>query len=370
MRATRQLRAHLRSRLSRTLVVTMLVVPVVVPVITPSAARADSVSDQQQKVSALADALDNLTSQMDALGENYSESLTQQADLAVQIDQSTKDVAAAEAKVGQMRGTLYTSAVSQFMRGGGGSTLGNLLASTGGIQDSLQRNQLTSIALNQGAVTTDELDSTAVDLAKKKAVLEKQQAQAKVVATNVLKRKDAAEALAAKYEQLKATAQGDLAVMLKEEQQRREAAALADAQKIAAGYQSKYASLRAQYKNIPAVSARANSAINAALSQLGTPYHYGMSEPGHGFDCSGLVTWAWGKVGVGMPRNSRAEFNALPHIPESLAQPGDLIFQGSPIHHVGIYLGGGRMVHAPQYGDGVKISPISWSHVSGVARPG
>lgn len=50
--------------------------------------------------------------------------------------------------------------------------------------------------------------------------------------------------------------------------------------------------------------------------------------------------------------------------------PGDLIFSGSPIHHVGIYLGGGRIVHAPQSGDVVKISAVHWNRVIGVARPG
>jgi cell wall-associated NlpC family hydrolase len=72
---------------------------------------------------------------------------------------------------------------------------------------------------------------------------------------------------------------------------------------------------------------------------------------------------------VGLPRNSRRQYNALPKIPKQFAQPGDLIFTGSPIHHVGIYLGNGTMVHAPQTGDVVKIGPIRWWKVVGVVRP-
>ena len=72
---------------------------------------------------------------------------------------------------------------------------------------------------------------------------------------------------------------------------------------------------------------------------------------------------------MGLQRSSRSQFASLTKIPKQFAQPGDLIFQGSPIHHVGIYLGNGTIVHAPQTGDVVKISPVRWYKVVGVARP-
>ncbi len=330
---------------------------------------ADGIDDKRRQVEAIADQLENLSEQMGMLGEDYAESLVEQAELSVEIEQAQADVAAAEAQLSQMRGTLYMSAVTQFMHGGRNSTLTNLFASAGGVQDALQRSQLTSIAMNQGALTTDSLDATATELVKKKSVLEKKRKQAENVASYVLTRKDAAEALAARYEQLQASVQGDLAVLLREERDRRERQALEDAQREAAGYKSKYSSLQKKYGNIPSVSARAQTAVRAALSQLGVPYRYGMSSPGRAFDCSGLTTYAWGKAGVGLPRNSRRQYNALPKIPKQLAQPGDLIFTGSPIHHVGIYLGNGTMVHAPQTGDVVKIGPIRWWKVVGVVRP-
>jgi cell wall-associated NlpC family hydrolase len=307
---------------------------------------------------------------MNGLGEDYSEALATQAELGQEIDAAAADVAEAEASLAQMRGTLYLSAVTRFMNGGHGSTLGTLLASSGGLQDALQREQFTSIALNQGALTTDSLDASATELSKKKKALEKKKKQAEAVAESVLQRQGATEDLIAQFEQLQSTVQGDLVDLLREERQRREAADLERAQREANGYQSKYSSVQARYKNLPKVSARSQVAINAALKQLGTPYRYAMSKPGVAFDCSGLTTYAWGKAGVGLPRNSRAQYNALSKIPKSLAMPGDLIFTGSPIHHVGIYLGGGTMVHAPQYGDVVKVSPVRWWKVVGVVRPG
>lgn len=365
MNAARHHRGSLRSVLASALSLALLVALVAFP----RPASADSIDEKRRQAAAIADQLENLTEQMDALGEDYAESLVEQADLAVEIEQAQADVAAAEAQLGQMRGTLYMSAVTQFMHGGRNSTLTNLFASAGGVQDALQRSQLTSIAMNQGELTTDSLDATATELVKKKSALEKKRKQAENVAEYVLKRKDAAESLAARYQELQSSVQGDLADLLREERARRDAQALEDARREEAGFRSKYSSLRKKYGNIPSVSARAQTAVRAALSQLGVPYRYGMSSPGKAFDCSGLTTYAWGKAGVGLPRNSRRQFNALPKIPKQFAQPGDLIFTGSPIHHVGIYLGNGTMVHAPQTGDVVKVGPIRWWKVVGVVRP-
>jgi cell wall-associated NlpC family hydrolase len=114
----------------------------------------------------------------------------------------------------------------------------------------------------------------------------------------------------------------------------------------------------------------AGTAINAAMSQLGVPYHYATSEPGVGFDCSGLTHYAWGQAGVYLPRNSAAQAAATPHVPPAEAQPGDLIFYYSPISHVGIYLGGGQLVHAPNTGRTVSVATVNWSKVVVVGRPG
>ena len=360
----RALRLSVRPALGLAISVGAVLGPVARP------AGAEPIDDKRRQVAAIADQLDALAERMNGLGEDYSEALATQAELGQEIDAAAADVAEAEASLAQMRGTLYLSAVTRFMNGGHGSTLGTLLASSGGLQDALQREQFTSIALNQGALTTDSLDASATELSKKKKALEKKKKQAEAVAESVLQRQGATEDLIAQFEQLQSTVQGDLVDLLREERQRREAADLERAQREANGYKSKYSSVQARYKNLPKVSARSQVAINAALKQLGTPYRYAMSKPGVAFDCSGLTTYAWGKAGVGLPRNSRAQYNALSKIPKSLAMPGDLIFTGSPIHHVGIYLGGGTMVHAPQYGDVVKVSPVRWWKVVGVVRPG
>lgn len=86
------------------------------------------------------------------------------------------------------------------------------------------------------------------------------------------------------------------------------------------------------------------------------------------WDCSGLTMRAFASAGVSIPHSSRAQFRYGRKISRSQLQPGDLIFFKSPISHVGIYLGGGRMVHAPRPGSRVKIAPINQMRFAGAVR--
>jgi len=118
------------------------------------------------------------------------------------------------------------------------------------------------------------------------------------------------------------------------------------------------------------VSGKAGIAVSAAYSQLGVPYKFAAESPGVAFDCSGLTKWAWGRAGVSLPHQSGQQYGSTPHVPKDQAQPGDLIFYYAPIGHVGIYVGGGMMIHAPHTGDVVKLAVVHWNKVVGVSRPG
>jgi cell wall-associated NlpC family hydrolase len=112
----------------------------------------------------------------------------------------------------------------------------------------------------------------------------------------------------------------------------------------------------------------AQTAINAALSQLGKPYVWGGTGP-NGYDCSGLTQWAYAKAGITLPRVAAAQASYGTPVTRSQLQPGDLVFFYSPISHEGMYLGNGQMVHAPTTGDVVKISPLLSSGYAGATRP-
>jgi peptidoglycan DL-endopeptidase CwlO len=120
--------------------------------------------------------------------------------------------------------------------------------------------------------------------------------------------------------------------------------------------------------NLP-VSGLARVAVETAYAQLGKPYHYGAAGP-DSFDCSGLMMFSWAKAGVRLPHSAAAQFSAAPHVSRDALQPGDIVFFGSPIHHDGMYIGGGNMIHAPETGDVVKITSISRSDYVGASRPG
>jgi cell wall-associated NlpC family hydrolase len=96
--------------------------------------------------------------------------------------------------------------------------------------------------------------------------------------------------------------------------------------------------------------------VGIALRYLGVPYRWGGASPS-GFDCSGLVTYVFAKVGVYLPHSSYMQFHLGRFVPRSALQPGDAVFFNGA-SHVGIYIGGGRFVHAPHTGDVVKISSL------------
>jgi cell wall-associated NlpC family hydrolase len=122
--------------------------------------------------------------------------------------------------------------------------------------------------------------------------------------------------------------------------------------------------------NPPPVSGAAGAAIAAAYSVIGTPYVFGAADPNVGFDCSGLTMWAWAQAGVSLPHSSAAQYSSLPHVAQSDVQPGDLLFFYSPISHVGMYVGGGRMIHASHPGVPVQVVSVYWDSFVGAARPG
>lgn len=123
----------------------------------------------------------------------------------------------------------------------------------------------------------------------------------------------------------------------------------------------------------PVVSDDQARAAAVARNMIGVPYKWGGATP-RGFDCSGLVQYSYNKVGLSVPRTSRAQYSASERLNLKDARVGDLVFFNfdRSISHVGIYLGGGRFVHAPSSGKRVEVSslrqPPYSNHFAGVGR--
>ena len=115
------------------------------------------------------------------------------------------------------------------------------------------------------------------------------------------------------------------------------------------------ASSLAAAKALAAVSGRAGKAVQFALKQIGDKYVFGADGMTY-WDCSGLTMRAYQAAGVSLPHSARAQYGYGKFIKRADLKPGDLVFFGRPISHVGIYLGGGKMVHAPRSGSRVKVA--------------
>jgi cell wall-associated NlpC family hydrolase len=121
------------------------------------------------------------------------------------------------------------------------------------------------------------------------------------------------------------------------------------------------------------------AAVQAAVSQLDVPYVFGGEQPGVGFDCSGLVQWAWAQAGVSIPRTTETEWPSLPHVSLNALEPGDLLFYynldgDNQVDHVVMYTGSGpygtdTVIQAPFTGSTVSYSPIFTGGLIGAARP-
>ncbi|QGV78988.1 C40 family peptidase [Streptomyces ficellus] len=117
----------------------------------------------------------------------------------------------------------------------------------------------------------------------------------------------------------------------------------------------------------PVQGTRAAQAVAYAYGALGKPYVWGATGPGS-YDCSGLTQAAWRSAGVALPRTTYSQIDAGRRVPRSALAPGDLVFFYSGVSHVGLYVGDGRMIHAPRPGAPVRIAPIDEMPWAGATR--
>jgi cell wall-associated NlpC family hydrolase len=116
-------------------------------------------------------------------------------------------------------------------------------------------------------------------------------------------------------------------------------------------------------------ASRAGKVLKFAYDALGSPYVFGADGPGT-YDCSGLTLAAYRQVGISLPHSARRQLAQGPQVPRSDLMPGDLVYFYSDVHHVGIYIGNGKVIHAPQPGENVKISDMDVFPYAGASRPG
>jgi len=117
---------------------------------------------------------------------------------------------------------------------------------------------------------------------------------------------------------------------------------------------------------IPSVSGKAGVAVRYAYNAIGTPYVWAADGP-NGYDCSGLTLAAWRAAGKSLPHNAAMQWDTVAHIGRSSLQPGDLVFY-SGLGHVALYVGSGKVIHAPTFGESVKLASVDMMSPYGYGR--
>jgi cell wall-associated NlpC family hydrolase len=238
--------------------------------------------------------------------------------------------------------TLGVIAVNQYKSGSLSQSLellfssdpGLYLSSAGSLESITRRK---SIQLKKYQSATQKLNATSLTVEDRLAqvkVLQKKLATQSAVAQQKLKK-----------------AEGILAKLKKEDRER--LARLAQEKEDA-----DQANSIKKAKSLNAVSGRAGLAMKFAFKQIGDRYVFGADGMTY-WDCSGLTMRAYQTAGVNLPHSSAAQSRMGKSVPFNQKKPGDLVFFGRPVSHVGIYIGGGQMVHAPRSGSRVKIASAS-----------
>jgi cell wall-associated NlpC family hydrolase len=332
--------------------------------VTPDAALVAKAKALQAKLDAQHAAVERITERLNGIDERR-----RTIQRSLQHARARQQAARAELAAAQQR--LDEQARATYMQGPQW-LLGELVGD--GSPDPLQRLPRQKAALEAQAAIVDEVRErkAEVDTLNQRVALDL--AEIERIHRGYADERRQVEVL---VEQLRATLKGidrKLAGYLEAEQARAEAGRRA----AYAGFVSGVGSVQSWLHAGPV----ARAAVRWALGQLGDPYRWGAVGP-DAFDCSGLTSSAYRAAGAGIPRVSRDQWNAGPHVDVTNLLPGDLVFYAddprnpATIHHVGLYIGNGLMVHAPHTGDVVRVASI-WREgyigatrvVPGVLRPG
>lgn len=130
---------------------------------------------------------------------------------------------------------------------------------------------------------------------------------------------------------------------------------------------SKYNADASSTFKVDSISSKALKAVKKAKAQVGDAYRYGATGPS-AFDCSGLTQYAYKSAGVKLSHSAKSQAKKGKKVSKKNLQPGDLVFFYSPVSHVGMYIGNGKIVHAANRKDGVEVGKLSWMPYSGARR--
>ncbi len=357
-------------------------------------ASADQISDAQAQASAVTAKLNAAEAQIQTLAGQVNEADYKLSQLQGQIAANQAQVAKDRDQVAKDQGQLQVQAISDYTNSGTSNTATQIFTSN--VNTSGIRSEYSSIATGNVTSTIDRLHTAQATLAASQATLEQQKTQAQATRDSLASAQSQADALASQDKATLASVDANIQQLVQQRQAAQAAAAAAAAQ--AAFNQKVAASKAAQVQQTrqttstgsssssgggssgggstvstpsappPPLSGGATGAVQAAEREIGVPYVWGGTTPA-GFDCSGLVMWAYAQVGISLPHYSGAQYASTTHISMADIEPGDLLFYGAGGgDHVAMYVGGGSMIEAPYTGASVWITGVRTDGLAGVGR--
>jgi len=310
-----------------------------------ASATTPAISQATADVAALSKLVDQLNEELGAATEEYNLANEEYEQTKAAAEATADELAQASMDMMDAQDRLDERLVAIYK--GGDLTAIDILLNAQNMADLLESMDTLKWVAEQDAELIQEIKSFRDEKADLKVQLEADLAEQEV-------QKEAAD-----------TARQKVLTQLEKQRQalKGKEAQLAQLRKAERERQARLAAEAARYQAW--LKTRPGQAVAMAKSYLGVPYVWGGSSPS-GFDCSGLVQYIYGKLGVSLPHSSRLQYNYGSPVSRSNLRAGDLVFFYSPIHHVGIYVGGGRMIDAT--GNRVQYSDVFRSSYVGARR--
>ena len=349
----------------------------------PGAAQADRLADARAEADRAQSELEVLDDRVAVAAEQYNAAQVQLDETDAKISENQKALRASKSNLAVSRVELSRMLVDAYRQGN--PDLVALLLNAGSIDQLIDQSRFVQRVTMHAQQVVRDVRSYAHDVRQREAALDRERATRSSALQQREAEKAAIEDTLAERQRLLDSLGSEIQQILSRRlaaQRAAEAqpaptagAILADATAAAAGQDFALGgsvdggSDAGTYITPPASSSTGGSAASIALGQLGTPYVWGGGAPG-GFDCSGLIAWAYAQVGVSLPHHAASQYAMGTPVPMEGLEPGDIVsFHGSG--HAGTYIGGGQYVHAPQTGHVVKVSSLAdRSDIDGAVRVG
>lgn len=315
-------------------------------------------SDKRAEASRVKSQVDELDRKVEIASEAYNEANSKHAALVADIQETQARLDATNARIGELQGMLSTRANSMY-RSGPLSFVEVLFGAASFEEFSSTWDVLTDINDSE-ADAVAELKVARAEAERSREELAARQAEAKTVLDHMAANKSSIEAQLSSRKSMLSGLESEVAQLEAAERARQVAAASSVSRSSGSSASSR--------RFPPPTRAARSEVVNIAKRYLGAPYKWAASGP-NSFDCSGFTMFVYRQVGVSLPHSSRAQYGSGQRVSRADLQPGDLVFFGSPIHHVGIYVGGNSYIHAPRTGDVVKISSLNRRGYVGACRP-